>query len=173
MSVVLKVGIFQGLEYFLSEDASCSSVKSLPCLPSDPRGTMQGGEGGSREGGMHSLWGQLLAVPSQQAGGPPPLAHRWCPAPAWLATGSIEDGSSWCRPGERNVRPKEEGSEDGESACLSVLRAAGSSPFDVPGCPLPSLLWPLEPLLATPKGLGVPQRGWGWEGSPRLPAKLF
>lgn len=43
-------------------------------------------------------------------------------------------------------------------ASLSVLEA-GSSPFDVPGCPLPSLFWPAEPLLAISEGLGVPQRG--------------
>lgn len=42
--------------------------------------------------------------------------------------------------------------------CLSVL-GAGSSPFDVPECPLPSLFWPVEHLLAMSEGLGVPQRG--------------
>lgn len=59
--------------------------------------------------------GQLLAVTFQQAGGPPALACLRNLAPTWLATGLLRIGSKQCRPGKRNVHPKEENNEDKES----------------------------------------------------------
>lgn len=59
--------------------------------------------------------GQLLAVPFQRAGDPPALACLWNLAPAWLAMGLLRIGSKQCRPGKRNVHPKEENNEDKES----------------------------------------------------------
>lgn len=119
-------------------------------------GIVPGGKGSSGQSGI-APGGHLLTVPLP-ASSPPAMACLWSPAPAQLAGELLRTSSKQCRPGKGMSIPRKEAMKMSNSACLSVPRA-GSSPFHVPGWPLPSLWWPMEPLQAISEGLGVPRRG--------------